>query len=382
MKYLLIHIGILLICLNSSGQVKIRLYADQDPEPAILTVTNGQYKLDVYDTQPLFLNPNDILILALLNEKIVVKTKDSGSFICDSLILKGMTGDDLFSLRLAGGPVTRRIYKGDLSCRPDLGKLILINTCSIEDYVAGVVKAEGGEGKKIEYLKSQALLVRTYTYKYLTRHLLDGYNLCDNTHCQAFFGITTDTLIRRAAIETAGLVILSHDSILVNAAFHSNCGGETSLPENVWLSAYPYLKKVVDPYCTSSRNARWTKTISLSDWKNYLQREGYHPLNGKTPDYDFAQLTRMQDYTLDSYSVPFTKIRNDLNLRSAFFSVITKGGYVTLQGRGYGHGVGLCQEGAMVMAARGFSFKQIIDFYYFNVMISNVKNIKKEMNNF
>jgi stage II sporulation protein D len=206
--------------------------------------------------------------------------------------------------------------------------------------------------------------------------------LCDNTHCQAFFGITTDTMIRRAALETAGLVILSHDSILVNAAFHSNCGGETSLPENVWLSSYSYLKKVVDPYCTSSRNARWTKTLPLSDWNGYLQNEGYHPLNSKTPNYDFAQKTRIQDYTLGTFSIPFTKIRNDLNLRSAFFSVKTNGDSVTLEGRGYGHGVGLCQEGAMVMAARGFNFMQIIDFYYFHVLISDVKNIRKEINNF
>jgi stage II sporulation protein D len=382
LKYFLIHIVLLFICLNSQGQVRIRLFADQDPDPAVLTVIRGQFKLDVYDTLPEYLNQNDILILALLNERIVIKTKDSGSFICDSVVLRGMTGNDLFSLRIAGGPADKRIYSGDLDCRPDLGKLLFINTCNIEDYVAGVVKAEGGEGKNIEYFKSQALLVRTYTYKYLGRHLLDGYNLCDNTHCQVFYGITTDPLIKRAAVETAGMVILSHDSILVNAAFHSNCGGETSVPENVWLSSHPYLKKVIDPYCTASRNARWTKTISRSDWRAYLEHEGFRTSDGKAPNYDFAQTTRMSDYTLDSFSVPFTKIRNDLSLRSAFFSVITNGNSVILNGRGYGHGVGLCQEGAMVMAARGYNYKQIIDFYYYDVMISNVKDIKKEINNF
>jgi stage II sporulation protein D len=69
-------------------------------------------------------------------------------------------------------------------------------------------------------------------------------------------------------------------------------------------------------------------------------------------------------------------IRNDMNLRSTFFSVASEGDSIKLKGRGYGHGVGLCQEGAMVMASKGFNYKQIIDFYYFGVIISDVNNSK------
>ena len=63
-----------------------------------------------------------------------------------------------------------------------------------------------------------------------------------------------------------------------------------------------------------------------------------------------------------------------MNLRSTFFSVVPEGDSIILKGRGYGHGVGLCQEGAMVMAAKGFNYKQIIDFYYSGVIISDIKN--------
>ena len=67
-------------------------------------------------------------------------------------------------------------------------------------------------------------------------------------------------------------------------------------------------------------------------------------------------------------------MRTDLNLRSTFFSVVTDGDTILLKGKGYGHGVGLCQEGAMEMAKEGFNYRQIIDFYYFGVMITDIKN--------
>jgi stage II sporulation protein D len=215
-------------------------------------------------------------------------------------------------------------------------------------------------------------------YKNMNRHIIDGYSFCDNTHCQAFNGISTDTLIRRAALETKGLVIIDRDSNLVISAFHSNCGGETSISENVWLSGHSYIKKVIDPYCTKSPNAAWTKTMPLSDWVAYLKKSGYKAAEGEVPFYNFSQLTRQNDYRTGSFSIPFRQIRNDLNLRSAFFSVFRDGDIITLKGRGYGHGVGLCQEGAMVMASRGFKFNEIIGFYYSDVTITDIKNTKME----
>jgi stage II sporulation protein D len=72
------------------------------------------------------------------------------------------------------------------------------------------------------------------------------------------------------------------------------------------------------------------------------------------------------------------QVRSDLNLRSTFFSLTVEGDSVILKGRGYGHGVGLCQEGAMVMAAKGFDFKKIINFYYTGVIITDIKNAIKK----
>jgi stage II sporulation protein D len=300
--------------------------------------------------------------------------RNSQVFACDSLILSGKTGSDCFSLRINGQFPVKQFYSGDLQCFPDMGKLIFINNSDIEKYISGVVMAEGGNGKNLEYFKTQAIIARTYMYKYFDKHLQDRYNLCDNTHCQAFNGLSSDTLLNKAALETRGLVILDKDSALIISAFHSNCGGETSTSEDVWLSDQPYLKSVKDPYCITSRNATWRRSLTVCEWENYLRKWGYNGSPDDPSSFNFLQESRVSDYRSGSFKLPLITIRSDLNLRSAFFSVYADGDSIILKGRGYGHGVGLCQEGAMMMAAKGFDYRAIINFYYSGVTISDIKN--------
>jgi stage II sporulation protein D len=289
-------------------------------------------------------------------------------------MLRGKTGNDSFSLMMNGKSHLRQNYSGDLQCFPDLGTLVFINLSDVEKYISGVVMAEGGAGKNLEYFKTQAIIARTYMYKYFDKHSSDKYNVCDNTHCQAFNGFSPDTLLNKATLETRGLVILDKDSSLIISAFHSNCGGETSSSDDVWLSGQPYLKSVVDPYCLTSRNATWRKSYSVNEWISYIRKSGYNG-NVENPSvFNFMQESRLTDYKTGALKIPLRTIRMDLNLRSTFFSVYAVGDSIILKGRGYGHGVGLCQEGAMEMAARGFNYIQIIDFYYSGVVISDIKN--------
>jgi stage II sporulation protein D len=357
-----------------SAQVKIRLFANQSPESALFSVTKGRYILNGFNGESLTLSEGESVVVSRFNGKLALKSRNSIGFLSDSVILSGLTGDDNFSLRVNGQKSVRQYYSGDLKCFPDMETLVMINISDIERYIAGVVKAEGGSGKNIEYFKSQAVIARTYMYKYMDKHISDGYNVCDNTHCQVFNGSSSDSILNEAAMETKGLVILDQDSMLIESAFHSNCGGETASSEDVWLTGKTYLKKVIDPYCTSSRNSVWKKSITLNEWIDFIKRSGY---TGKCDDvsvFSFSQKSRVSDYRVGSFTIPLTTIRTELKLRSTFFSVIPSGDSVVFSGRGYGHGVGLCQEGAMVMAAKGFDFSQIIDFYYSGIGISNIKN--------
>jgi stage II sporulation protein D len=357
-----------------SAQVKVRLFSDQSPESALFTVTNGRYIINKFNGGNLTISKGESAIISRFDGKLAVKSRNTEGFITDSVIITGVTGDDHFSLRINSQIPVKQYYSGDLKCFPDLATLVMINICDVEKYIAGVVKAEGGNGKNIEYYKSQAVIARTYMYRYIDKHLSDGYNVCDNTHCQAYNGSSFDSILNLAAMETKGLVILDQDSLLIVSAFHSNCGGETVSSQDVWLSDQPYLKKVIDPYCLSSKNATWKKSISLNDWLQFIKESGY---TGKTDDpsvFSFSQKTRLSEYKTGSFTMPLKNFRTELNLRSTFFSIVPEGDSVSFTGRGYGHGVGLCQEGAMVMAAKGFNFIKIINFYYSGVIISDIKN--------
>jgi len=355
-----------------SAQVKIRIFANQSPESAVFTVVEGSYSINTYHGGTSLLSKSESLIISRFDGKLAVKTRNSIGYIADSVLFSEQTPGASFSLRINGQSPVRQYYTGELHCFPDLGTLVLINICDIEKYIAGVVKAEGGSGKNIEYFKSQAVIARTYMYKYFDKHMHDKYNVCDNTHCQAFNGTSTDTILNKAAMETHGEVILDQDSVLIISAFHSNCGGQTSSSEDVWLTSQPYLKSVIDPHCLTSRNALWERSLGIYEWVGFLKNHGFSGNSDDPAQFGFSQKSRLTSYKAGTFTVPLRTIRTDLNLRSTFFSVVPEGDTIKLKGRGYGHGVGLCQEGAMAMAVKGFDYKQIIDFYYVGVLISDI----------
>lgn len=375
MRFNLLYILLLTgFCTEVSAQVKIRLFSNQSPESAVFSVTEGAYELNLFNGEILLVYKDEPVIITRYNRILAIKTRNADGFVCDSLLFSGKTGNDSFSLRLNGKSLPRQFYSGDLQCFPDLGTLVFIDISDVEKYISGVVMAEGGNGKNLEYFKTQAIIARTYMYKYFDKHLTDRYNVCDNTHCQAYNGLSSDTLLNKASLETKDLVIIDKDSTLIISAFHSNCGGETSSSDDVWLLSQPYLKSVADPYCIHSRNATWQIRFSVNEWVNYIRKSGYA---GKVEDpsvFNFFQGSRLANYKAGPFTLPLRTMRSDLNLRSTFFSVYANGDSIVLKGRGYGHGVGLCQEGAMVMAAKGFSYREIINFYYSGVIISDIKN--------
>ena len=353
----------------AAGQVKIRLFAAQSPNFVIFTVVEGEYSVDGYGVY----GKNDIIVISKYNDKLAIKPRQTDGFIAGSITLKASSDNSSFSLRV--NTVTQ-FYKGDFLCYHDLETILMINNCNVDDYIAGVVRTEGGANRHREFIKTQAIITRTYLYRNFNKHINDGYNLCDDTHCQAFHGITNDQAINLATRETNGLVILDKDSTIINSSYHSNCGGMTAFSRDVWVSDLPYLRSVSDPHCVRSRNATWERRFTLREWVDYLQKSGYTGATNNAALFNFSQNSRSVEYKVETFSMTFETIRSDLGLRSAFFSVAADNNSVTLRGRGYGHGVGLCQEGAMEMAVKGNTYNEIIPFYYQEVIITDLKNAR------
>jgi len=358
------------------SQIRIRIFSETDTDIIFFYAESGNYTMTLFPGYAREVMTGETVVMMEYNGRLAVKCTGSRALLADSVFFTGLTGKERFSLSMNDSNKQPRLYSGNLHCLPDLETIILINICDTEDYVAGVVKAEGGSGKNEEYFKTQAVITRTYTYRNINRHSADRYNLCDGTHCQVYHGITSDSTIIRAVHHTAGKVIVTSDSTLIISAFHSNCGGETSPSEYVWVISVPYLTRVKDPYCTASGNASWEKKVSVKEWKNILAAYGFTGNTDDASGFVFNQNSRTMHYTIGSFRIPFYILRNALGLRSAWFSVYDAGDSLLLRGRGYGHGIGLCQEGAMVMAGRGIKYEDIIKYYYPGVEIIDVRDAK------
>lgn len=264
-----------------------------------------------------------------------------------------------------------REYLGDLQVQISMNNLLIINDIDMEKYIMGVTETEAGSRCDLEYYKVQSILSRTFAFKNLARHKTEGFHLCDAVHCQAYKGRNIwNEDVEIGTEVTEGLVLADGDSILLNAAYHANSGGETRGAEEVWLTGKNYLRPVLDPFSLNQPGTKWEKSIPAGDWVNYLQSKGV--FIGELQDTSVLEmpLKRRQDYYLFGQdSLLLSVVRDDYQLRSDYFGVYLSGDHIVLDGRGYGHGVGLSQEGAMEMARKGYRYNAIINYYYHQIQV-------------
>lgn len=273
--------------------------------------------------------------------------------------------------------IKARSYDDNLIVHSIKKRLRLLNHVDINKYLAGVAETEGGPNAPFEYYKAQVILCRTYLFNHFNRHKDEGFSLCDGVHCQAYKhrSMYNDSILP-AAVATDDMVVVDSSNELINAVYHANSGGQTVNSEDVWPAPKSCLKSVNDPYSAVQRQAVWTKKIPVYCWIQYLRANNFS-ISTATPASRFAfyQQKRKVYYTFGGKSVLLQKIRHDWNLKSTFFSIIPNGNNLIFKGKGYGHGVGLSQEGAMQMAKQGFSYQKMIDFYFYNITIKKYDEI-------
>ena len=264
-----------------------------------------------------------------------------------------------------------RVFDENLEVKVEGGFFKLINRVNLEHYVAGVVEAENGIKQNFEYYKMKAIICRTYALNNIRRHEEEGFHLCDQVHCQVYKGKNrlNDDIIM-STIATTGIVIVDSRLRLITAAFHSNCGGQTLNSEDVWTFPTTYLKAVTDTFCLRKPNALWEYKMDPETWINYLVTN-YDFQNDDSVHTDcilnYFQYSKEIDMVIHDMHIPLKILRMDLKLKSTYFSFEQQGNKLLFKGKGYGHGLGLCQEGAMRMAELGYKHNEILHFYYKDV---------------
>lgn len=273
-----------------------------------------------------------------------------------------------------------RTYQENISLGINDGNIRIINEIDLDKYIAGVTDAEAGTRCDLEFYKVQAILARTFALAHINKHVEEGFSLCDLVHCQAYHGKPRNLTVFTAVQETEGLVVVDNNLDLIVAAFHSNSGGQTANSEDVWGGHTNYLRSITDTFSTNMPNYSWEKRMHADEWLGYLRDKHKFPVetdSGRNVALSFRQDTRKSFLECSTAKVPLRSVRQDLRLRSTFFSVSRLGrDSVLLSGRGYGHGLGMCQEGAMLMAKKGYSYQQILDYYYQNITLIDLEKLR------
>jgi len=379
MYRLLAILGISLVssfCWSSSNvdALLIGILTDKDIRAIQIHPESGSYKLIADGNTILKLGLSSRFSLIHTDGRVRVKTPESDLGSYKSIKLLSDTAHSYFRLYSIAPGGVERVYDDNLIVTSEKGRLKLINQVGIEKYVAGVVEAESGKEKKLEFYKAQAIISRSYALNNINRYIKKGYNLNDLVDCQVYYGKSRwEPLILSAVNETRGKVLVDSEMELITAAFHSNSGGETVSSEAVWSGSLSYLSKREDSFSLSGKHATWEKTIGKNDWLNYLTAE----YNFDTSDkllremaVNYKQENRHVYFLDPLFGIPLKEIRSDWSLKSTFFSIQPYGvDSLVMKGRGFGHGTGLSQEGAMRMADLGFSYIDILHFYYDDVHI-------------
>lgn len=261
-----------------------------------------------------------------------------------------------------------------------------VTVLSLEQYVLGAMLSEVtpvGESERVATLvyQVQAIIARTYAVAHVGRHAREGFDLCDQTHCQLYEPgrVATSRFTqagRSAAVATAGR-ILRFDRRPAQAVFHSDCGGHTTSPGDAWGGPpLPYLPAAVDEVPEGTHRA-WQFVATAQEWTAILRtdprtdpggalrglRITRTDSSGRAAEVEIAgsQTRRVSGPVLRAV---VSAARGERALMSTRFVIRAAPGGFRIDGTGFGHGVGLCQVGAIARIRRGDSVNAVLGHYY------------------
>lgn len=294
-------------------------------------------------------------------------------------------------------------FAGSLKFIAEGNKITAINKIGIEDYLVSVISSEMRADASLEFLKAHAVISRSWLLARIEdrRHPEQAesaipherYDVCADDHCQRYQGLTpaVGENVRKAIDLTWGQT-LRYDGKICDTRYSKCCGGRTELFSTCWEDRdYPYLQSVEDPWCDCHDKAILSQVLNdydletsdFHDWEQSYTRKELSELLKVRTGIDFGDIEALEPVGRGpSGRIKYLKIKGSKrteiigkelairralstsHLKSSAFEVEADGDRIILKGKGWGHGVGLCQIGAAVMAANGHDYKEILKHYY------------------
>lgn len=298
-------------------------------------------------------------------------------------------------------------YRGTLTVIPDGDTLVIVNRVPLEEYLRAVVAREMGNRPATDSaaLQAQAVAARSYAVTRLGNRDR-AFDVQATVLDQVYGGMDAENERATAAVNATRGLVLRYDGRVVDAPYSSTCGGSTAEAPEVWRHrGAPYLRRVSDRigdtdryYCDIAPRFRWTRALNAAALDDalatYLARYASVPREGpgrarRVKVVDRTPSGRVGTLAVDTERGTYTLRGNEIRyvlrppggeiLNSTYFSVETEPGadgfarQVTLRGRGYGHGIGMCQWGAIGRSRAGQSFRTILATYYPGTSIGPVQ---------
>ncbi|HOF32711.1 MAG TPA: SpoIID/LytB domain-containing protein [Spirochaetota bacterium] len=364
-KYFAIAFSCLILsCSPSALRIKQSgKYSSSDFKTIDVRIIAGAEKINIFTSAKL----NSKYFSTVLNSKRSIEIKPTE--VKSEMLLESSDG-------IIG--VNGVKYRGSLIIRKIANRIEVCNRISLEDYLKGVVSCEMSGNWHIEALKAQAVAARTYAVYFLNKKSNINYDLDCTTSFQVYKGYSSESKSGNTAVDKTSGLIMTYDGEPVLSFFHSTCGGWTSDNGNVWSGKnLPYLKRIKCEYCSDSPKYEWKEKISVSEIKSLLEKNGKQ--TGKIKSINLKRSSERVITVIIRHSSgeivlsgnEFRRIIGAERLRSLYFTTSISGKNIVFDGKGWGHGVGMCQYGAKKLAEKGKDYSFILKYYYSGI------NVKK-----
>lgn len=378
------HLYVIILTLLSAGII----FSGCTPSPEYLRKKEAQKSYDnnyirvltSVESQKFTVSSADGLrVIDKNSNRVVYETRKGGLIFHPEKIASP------YIIESAGEPIfiNDKGYRGKFELHNLLGKIHVVNVINVEQYLYSVVPSEMPASWHHEALKSQAVAARTYTYYHLSNknNTRAIYEVDSTTNFQVYKGIESEKPSTTKAVqETTGIIMTyNHEPIL--AYFHSSSGGKTIEGKYVWKgSDLPYIRGVKCDYDKESPHYQWTVTLTIDEITSAVKSK--YPRMAKIKSISFKRHDdRVVEVAILHSGGNITLTGNEFRLlfpaskiRSTFFSSQKNGDSLVLNGRGWGHGVGMSQWGAKGRGEKGYNYKQILSHYYYQIKFTKIRN--------